>query len=639
MAEDLRGITPDRYFERRRPVRAMGVHGCMATGTRSAAGSARRRILPHKRPRTTLPASGNRGGRGVKPTAADVSGGVRAHAKQPKPNRRQSKQATKDRDRQIPRLTPKNWARSERDEKAIKNGCWFDESSAERVREFFAELLQHSKGSWAGKPFELLDWQYDDVIAPLFGWKRPNGTRRFRRAYIEIPKKNGKSTLASGIALYLLVGDREPGSHVFSAAATRDQAGIVYSEAANMVDASPELQKVLTVRRSVKRILYRDEASIYQAIAADADTSQGLNAHGIIMDELHAWRQREFYESLMYAGRMRDQPLTFIITTAGDNVSGICHEQHEYAKAILAGDIDADQWHCYIRAADNADDWKSEEAWTKANPSLGKTINLDTIREDCEEALDSPTKEKAFRRYTLNQWIGATDGWLSMDAWESPEASDPFAEADLYGLPAWGGVDLSRTRDLSAVVWLVPVDDLFYLVPRLYIPRDQIDRKERVDHVPYGAWLHQGWLRSTPGETISQAVIKSDILADAKRWKVRDVGYDPYNAQQMCEEELGNVQGLVMTEVAQTMGTMGPASVEFENLVNARRLRHGGHPILRWMASGCVEYRDTNDNVRPVKKRSTTRIDGIVAAIMALSRWMAAKPTGSVYSERGVRWV
>jgi phage terminase large subunit-like protein len=538
----------------------------------------------------------------------------------------------------IKRVKPSwsHWIRSVRDEQAVRNGCTFDEDAASRVRDFFSELLQHSKGSWAGKSFELLDWQYEDVVAPIFGWKRPDGTRRFRRAYIEIPKKNGKSTLAAGLALYMLVADKEPGAHVFSAAATRDQASLVYGEAANMVQASPELQKVLTVRRSTKRILFDGNDASYVAISSDADTAQGLNAHCVIMDELHAWRNREFYESLMYAGRMRDQPLFFIITTAGDDVSGICYEQHKYAQSILDGDIEGSNWHVYIRSAGPEDNWKDPETWRKANPSLDKTINIETIREDCEEALDSPTKENAFRRYTLNQWVGSSASWLSMDNWQSPEMSEQFSEQNFVGMPAYGGIDLSTSRDLSAVVWFIPDDDKYYIIPRLYIPEGQIKQRERMDHVPYGSWIDQGFLRTTHGDTIEQAKIREDILRDTEFFDVRDIGYDPYNAQQLCEEQLEHLHGLPMTAVRQTMGTIGPASTEFESMVTERQLRHGGHPVLGWMASGCVEYRDTNDNVRPIKKRSTTRIDGIIATIIAISRWMVYRETRSVYSERGV---
>jgi phage terminase large subunit-like protein len=525
------------------------------------------------------------------------------------------------------------WIRSAADEHAVCNGCYFDLEAAERVRTFFRELLVHSKGSkFAGKPFELLDWQFQDVIGPIFGWKRPDGTRRYRRAYTEIPKKNGKSTLAAGVSIYLLVGDREPGAHVFSCASDRDQAGIVYEEAANMVEASFDLSQVLKVRRSTKVIMYEETRSKYEAISSDADSSEGKNAHGLICDELHVWRGRQFFESLKYAGRARAQPLLFMITTAGDDLTSVCYEEHERSQRIIRGDEFLDSYFGYVAAADPDDDWKDPKTWHKANPSLGITIDEQSFAEDVQDAAGTPTKENAFKRYSLNLWIGASNAWLSMDDWQKCE--EPFDVASLAGLDAYGGADLSRKRDLSAVVWIVPQDDLLYVVPRLYVPAELLQRKEEEDKVPYRAWAEAGYITPTPGNVIDYAHIRRDVLADNERFRIIELGYDPYNAEQLCNQQLGMEDGIATIEIPQSMANMGPPSSEFEKLLKEKRIRVPPNPVLAWMASGCVAYEDTNGNLRPIKRKSRSRIDGIIALIMALNRYLdGSTASGSYYDD------
>src|SRR5215831_5309752 len=279
------------------------------------------------------------------------------------------------------------------DEAALAEGCTFHAASAERVRQFFRSFLRHSKGQWAGKPFELLDWQFTDIIAPLFGWKRADGSRRFRRAYIEVPKKNGKSTLASGIGLYLLVGDGEPGAEVYSVAADRYQANIVHGEAIRMVRASPGLSSRLELNRTTHNISFPKLSAWYRSLSSEANTKEGLNAHGLIIDELHAWKGRGLWDALRYAGRSRRQPLLFAITTAGDDMDSICREQHDYAKGVLSGEILDTRFFAYIRRAAaiaegdrEDDDWADPAIWHKANPSLGVTIDPGEFARDVEEA-------------------------------------------------------------------------------------------------------------------------------------------------------------------------------------------------------------------------------------------------------------
>lgn len=523
------------------------------------------------------------------------------------------------------------WIRSEADERALLEGCTFDVAAAERVRDFFPDLLVHSKGkAFAGQPFHLLDWQYRDLLGPIFGWKRANRSRRYRRAYVEIPKKNGKSTIASGVSLYLLVGDGEPGAHVFSCAADLDQAGLVYDEAANMAEASPELSAILKVRRATKLILYPDKRSKYEAIAADADSAEGKDAHGLVCDELHVWRGRQFFESLKYAGRAREQPLIFMITTAGDDMTSVCYEEHEKALRVIKGEEIDSSYFGYVAAAAPTDDWKDPATWQKANPSFGVTINAESFADDVRDAAGSPTKENAFKRYSLDIWIGASAAWISLDAWQA--CGEVFEEEDLHGLPAWPGIDLSRTRDLSAVVWTIPVEDEFFWIPRLYMPEGVIDRKEKEDKVPYRSWIQMGLIRATPGDVVDYAAIRRDFLADADNFDVQQVRFDPYNAETFCNQQLRLEDGFDTVAVGQTMANMGPVSTSFEALVKQQKIRHGGHVVLAWMMSGCVVYMDTNGNIRPIKRKSRTRIDGIVAGLLGLSGCLTAEGiVGSSY--------
>jgi phage terminase large subunit-like protein len=321
--------------------------------------------------------------------------------------------------------------RSEADELAMMAGCVFSPRLADYACNFFPRFLCHSKGQWAGKPFELLEWQRSDIIRPLFGWVRPDGTRRFRRCYIEIPKKNGKSALASGIGLYMLLGDGERGAEVYSAASDRDQASIVHREAINMVYASPALESLLKVNASTHLISCPKTNSVYKAISATPSGKEGFNAHCIICDELHVWRGRELWDALLYAGRARTQPLLFVITTAGADSLSVCREQHDYAANVLNGTFRDDRFFAYIREATkeeiDAQGAEDRALWYKANPSMGVTINPEEFGRDLAEAARTPTAWASFLRYSFNVWNTGAKRWLSVDQWRRCEAQDAAA--------------------------------------------------------------------------------------------------------------------------------------------------------------------------------------------------------------------
>jgi len=512
------------------------------------------------------------------------------------------------------------WVRGKNDEISVDEGCYFDLKAADRVRRFFVKTLCHSKGEWAGKPFELLDWQWEGVIAPLFGWKRKNGTRRFRKAGVWIPKKNGKSALGSGLSLYMLVGDEEPGAEVYNAAADKEQASIVYNEAANMVEASPVLSKRLDVRRSTKRINYPAQRSWYKALSADVPTKEGINWHFLCFDELHAQKTRDMWDTLAYGGAARRQPLMLSISTAGYDRQTIGGEQYDYAKGVLNGSIQDTSFFAYIAEAEESDDWTDPEIWHKANPSLGVTISVDSMRDDCKEAQNSPVKENAFRRYRLNQWTQQDVRWLSLDKWDL--CGEPFDRKELEGRQCVVGIDLGATSDLTAAVAVFPPEDEtgeFYFVGRYYMPDATLIDREREARAPYLKWKRDGLLTTTPGAATDYAFLRRDVNRMAAEYDVRAVLIDRnFNAAHIANE-LREQDGFEVQGFGQGYVSMSAPSKLLETLILSQRIRHGGDPILRWMANNVAAEMDAAGNIKPAKNRSGGKIDGIVAAIMGLA--------------------
>ena len=506
------------------------------------------------------------------------------------------------------------WVRTPADETAVAGGCYFDLAAAERVRTFFRQFLRHSKGEWAGKPFELLDWQWRDIIAPLFGWKRVDGTRRYRRGYIEVPKKNGKSALFSGISLYVLIADNEPGAEVYSAANDRDQASIVFNEAANMVEASPALSSKLDVVRSTKRVVFKRQRSVYRALSADAPAKEGLNAHAVLIDELHAQKNRELWDTLRYAGAARRQPLHLAITTAGYDRHSICWEQHCYAENVITGVIEDPSFFAFIAAAGPDDDWTDPEVWQKANPSFGITINAEQFAEDCREAQESPAKENSFRRYRLNQWTESDVRWLSLEKWDACAT----VSGELAGRTCYAGLDLSSTTDLSALVLVFPDEEtgIFDVLAYFWVPEEGARRRERKDHVPYCQWIRDGYIEATPGEAIDYAYIRKRINELGQMYRFEQIAIDRWNATQLATEL--EQDGFKVVAFGQGFASMSWPAKKLDAIVLSEQLRHGGNPVLRWMAANVSLETDAADNWKPSKKKSRERIDGIVALIMGL---------------------
>jgi len=534
------------------------------------------------------------------------------------------------------------WIRTWSDVEAVLAGCWFDFETALRPVVFCEEFCRQSKGKFAGEPLVLMDWQKYDVIMPLFGWLRPGRTRRFRRGYIEIPKKNGKSTLSSAVALYLLVGDEEPGAEIYVAAITRKQATIVQQESRRMVQKSPALDELLRIVDYLKEIHYDATDGILSALSADVESHEGLNIHGGIVDELHAHKSRKMFSTLQFGGASRTQPLFFAITTAGKfDAASIGWEQHSTAERVMNG-TQSDSWHFFPYIAwagtKKRNCWKNPKIHKRANPSYGVTIGEDFFQEQVAELTGNSAGIIDFRRYRLNIWEQSVDAYLPMDDWL--EMTDEIEERGLVGRACYGGLDLSTVDDIAAWALVFPPnedDDFWYALVRSFLPQDTVLHRTQQANVPYDAWTADGWITTTEGNVIDYNAIKRAIVNDCGRFKVAEIGYDPWNSTQIAVE-LENDHGLRMVEVSQIGKSLSEPTKKLLKLVKTHQFIHGNNPVLTWAAGNLIVKTDTNENVRPDKSKSSEKIDPIVATVIAMNRAITqAAPEESRYETEGVR--
>jgi phage terminase large subunit-like protein len=513
---------------------------------------------------------------------------------------------------------------------------YFDERAADLAVRFFERLLVHVKGEWAGQPFILQGWQRDEIIRPLFGWKRESdGTRRYRTAYIEIPRKNGKSNLAAGIALYLFFADGEYGAEVYSAAADRDQAGIVFELARGMVSESPELTRRCQVFK--RAIIQQGNMSTYRVLSADAYTKHGLNAHGVVVDELHAQPNRDLVDVLVTSTGARRQPLVVFITTAGYDRESICWEYHEYARQVLAGIIQDDAFFAFVRAADEKDDWTDPAAWAKANPGLGVTVKVEYLETEARRAAQVPAYQNTFRRLHLNQWTQQESRWLDLAAWDA--CGSPVEAKLLEGMECYAGLDLASNSDLASLVLDFPNEageaERHAWLPFFWIPRDNMVERARHDRVSYVSWARDGLIEATEGNVIDYGWIVRKIEELGEKYKIREIAFDRWGAFQITQQLEG--LGFTLVGFGQGFASMSGPTKELLRLVLDGKLAHGGHPVLRWMADNLVVSTDPAGNVKPNKEKSREKIDGIVAGVMALDRALRhGAKKGSVYEGRGL---
>lgn len=509
--------------------------------------------------------------------------------------------------------------RTEADAQAVLDGgCHFDKQAAQHVHDFFTGFLHHSAGEWAGRPFALLPWQWTQLIQPLFGWQRPDGTRRYRRSGVWIPKKNGKTTLASGICMYLLVADGEPGAQVFSAANDKSQAGMIYRDCAAMVRQSADLSAVLELVDSRKLINYPAQNAYYEALSADVPTKEGLNISGLVVDELHSITDRLLWSTLAYGGAARRQPLLLSISTAGlYQPESIGWEQYTYAKGVLDGTIDDWSFLPVIYEADPAADWTQPTVWKAANPSFGVTTKPDHFREECREAMESPAKQNDFLRYRLNIWVQQTTRAIDLRVWDEA-STHPIVET---GRAWYGGLDLGGSADISAWVLVSPCPDDNEAVDvrcRFWLPEATLTTKHPNLSL-YQQWVRAGLLETTPGNVTDERFIQAAIQADCSRLHFVDGNIDRLFQGMRLAIELKD-EGITLIPFGQGFLSMAVPTKKFLDLVAARRLHHGGHPILRWMANNVVLRKDPAGNVKVDKEKSVQKVDGIVACIMAIDR-------------------
>lgn len=515
---------------------------------------------------------------------------------------------------------------------------YFDKAEADRAARFFPTHLKHIIGRWAGQPFKLMAWQRDEVVRPLFGWKhRRTGKRRFRTCYLEIPRKNAKSTLAAGLAIKLLMADGEAAAEIYSAAVDKDQARIIFKIAARMVESDPVLESRCNVFRNVIEV--PKTGNEYRALSSDAMTKHGFNAHGIIFDELHAQPNRELWDVLTTATGAREQPLVVACTTAGTDRLSICYEQHDYALKVASGAVVDPSYLGVVYAADADADPFKPPTWRAANPSLGETISLEYIRNKAAYARENPSFENTFRRLHLNQWTSAESAWVSVADWEACEGD--FDVADLIGCECYAGLDLATKQDFTALVLLFPPTDdrpYYCCLCFFWLPADNLDLRSRQTGKPFDLWAKQGFIETTPGTVTDYAAVRSKIVELNALFPFKTLAYDEWNATQLATE-LDDL-GVPLVEYRQGMKSLSPPTKELENWISQGPaiFQHGGNPVLDWMASNVVIRTDDAENRKPVKKKSKEKIDGIVALIMALGAKMIEEPPKpeSKYNKTGL---
>jgi phage terminase large subunit-like protein len=489
----------------------------------------------------------------------------------------------------------------------------YNAAHADRVIRF-VRSLKHTKGEFAGKPFNLQPWQ-EEILRTLFGTLRADGTRQYRTCYVEIPRKNGKSEIAAAVALVLLFLDNEAGAEIYSAAADRDQAGIVFSVAAQMIRQEPALSSRVKIVDSTKRIVYG--SSLYRVLSSEAGTKHGYNPSGIIFDELHAQPNRELWDVLTTGSGTRRQPLVFAITTAGYDRASICWEQHDYASKVARGLVPDDSFLPVIYAADLEDDWTDPKVWAKANPALGTFRRIDEMEAACEKAKRTPALENTFRRLYLDQWTSQATRFLSMHVWDA-SAGEVVAD-DLAGRECYAGLDLASTTDIAALVLVFPDrQGGFDVLPHFWIPEETLTERMRRQSVAFEAWVRAGLVEATPGNSIDYDTITARIRELGERYAIREIAFDRWNATQLAQKLDGD--GFTVVPFGQGYASMSGPTKDLLALVLAKKVRHGAHPVLRWMADNLQVTTDAAGNIKPDKGKSTEKIDGMVALIMALDR-------------------
>lgn len=535
--------------------------------------------------------------------------------------------------------------RHKRDLKRIKSDdsfdYVFDESIVERIFKF-ASLMKHWQGPCAGEEFKPEPWQMF-IFGSVFGWvHKDTGYRRFSTAYVEVPRKNGKTFMSATIAAYGMIGDSEQGAEVYSVANKREQAARVWNDVEKCVKHSDMLRKYIRTRwiGSVKTLVCDKFDSFFKPLASDYSKNDSLNPHIVIFDELHELKDRRLFDVIVEAFGARTQALLFIITTSGFNVDGVCYEQNRKVASILGNDdYKDDTFFGFISTVDDPEKWEDEEEWKKANPNLGVSKPIEKIRQRYNSAMNTISEKNAFMNKQLNIWTRAKEAWVKMEEYD--KCPDKIDIKKLKRQRCFLGIDLSSNTDLTALVLVFPKEepyDEITVLPFFFMPSSNVMERQAQDAVAYQAWIEQGYIIATEGNIVDLEFIYSFILELKDTFNIIEAGFDPWKAIELATKL--DSEGLEVVQMRQGHSTLGAPTHRLESLIMSHMIRHGGNPVLRWMMSNTTVIRDSNDNVRPDKSATTARIDGVVALVMALGRMMVTIPEGeSVYESRGVRVV
>jgi len=499
----------------------------------------------------------------------------------------------------------------------------------------FVNRLTHTKGVWAGTPFRLRPWQESEIIRPLFR-TREDGLRAIRTCLLMMPRKNGKTELLAALALYCLLGDGEQGAEVYSAAADREQAGIAFGVAAQMVKNDPHLYSLVQLVESQKRIVHPASGSFYRAISSEAYSKHGFNASHLLYDELHAAQSRDLWDVLTSSQGARAQPLTLAVSTAGYDRHSILWELYQHALAVRANPALDPTFLSIIYEAPLEADWQDPAVWAAANPALGDFRSLEDMQIAAARARVIPAQENNFRRLFLNQWTDQAKKWISSEAWAACKV--PIDWAAYAGRECYVGMDLSTTTDLTALTAIFPDEEGgagFAVLPHAFCPKETIDRRVQTDRVPYDVWAAAGHLEATRGASVDYEAVHERLRVWDRLYRIRQIAYDPWNATSLVQTLQD--EGFPCVPVRQGFSTLNDPSKAYERSIVARELRHDGHPVLESHVHKCAAETDASGNIRPSKRASTDRIDLVVALICALYAWLK-EPGGppSAYADHPV---
>lgn len=505
----------------------------------------------------------------------------------------------------------------------------FKKDRAARVCKFI-ELLPHIEGKWKTPNITLEPWQIF-ILTTVFGWVDAEGNRRFRTGYVEIPRKNAKSTLSAGVGLYMVAADGEPGAQVYSAATNREQAHAVWNPAHKMAGRTAGLRSRFGVQPMAHSIAVPQVASAFKPLSADANSLDGLNIHCAIVDELHAHKTRAVFDVLNSATGSRRQPLIWLITTAGFNRAGVCYEQRGYVCKLLEGTHDDERYFGAIWTIDESDDWTARESWIKANPNFGVSVLEEDIATMCRQAMLSAASQNNFLTKRLNVWVNADTAWMNMQAWDKCADRSLKAE-DFSGDRCWIGLDLSSKVDVTAKVRVFERDGHYYSAGNsFYLPEDVVEHGINTNCSHYAGWAREGLMALTSGSMVDQDRIEEDVRGDLSAFQVERIAFDPWNAAQLTGHLMRD--GAPMLEVRATVQNFSEPMKMLEALVLDGRFHHDGNPIMAWMISNVVCHQDAKGNIYPRKERAENKIDGPVALMMALSLALAARETQSAVIE------